>query len=127
MYEDGQESYENHKPQEKSWLNKMLDTKRNHKEPLILSLMCSHLRLKQSAQLSHKCESIFGYNITQACSHVRSPSLLSLLVSLELFKAHLRALSFPLRLMPQMASRLSHIVMLQCVNRRNYNDAQTHF
>lgn len=34
--------------------------------------------------------------------------------------ARLLALSFPLCLMPQMASRLSHIVMLQCVNRRNY-------
>lgn len=42
------------------------------------------------------------------------------LCALKLFKVHLLCLS-PHSLTPQMASRLSHIVMLQCVNRRNYN------
>ena len=111
----------------KSWLNKFLKLKKkrkerntNQEEPWILSI-CLHLKQKQSIQTnpSHQRESTFEYKITQVCSHVRSPSLPSALVSLELFKVCSLCLS-PLSLMPQMGSRLSHIVMLQCVNRRNY-------
>ena len=67
----------------------------------------------EDVKLNHTSErGMFEFALIHVCAHVRSRGSVCLWSCL--------APSSPLRLMPQMASRLSHIVMLQCVNSRNY-------
>lgn len=100
------------------WIN--LDTWRKNMKSSWSYHWCAYARGRRSPpreiqRSNHKVYLgiIWPGSEAPACYHSLCPwSCLKLARSL--------ALSFSPRLMPQMVSRLSHIVMLQCVNRRNY-------